>query len=245
MVVKKGILIFGTYAFILFFTACSPNQGNLEKNLQLHIDNMRSQSYDFKGQLHMQVGEETMEELLVLDGSYVANEGYVLHADVNLPGFETESNILSTDGHLFYKLPQSSVWKPTTDQDLRMLGITYIDSPVDLFYGMKEIVLTVERTERNDMFQITLDRSEYEKMADRDGTVHLPQVDIQSDDLQLNLAQNPVVNVEVDLDRKLIRSLTLNYVVEPPLDGPFEQPLHVTYEMQMEQFNEEQTLPEL
>lgn len=245
MMVKKGALVSGMYAFILFFTACSLNQGDLEKHLQLHIDNMRKNSYDFKGKLHVQVGDERMEELFVIDGSYVANEGYVLHADVNFPGFETESNVLSTDDRLFYRLPESGVWKPTTDQDLRMLGIAYKDSPADFFYGMKEMVLAVERTEQNNIFHVTLDRNEYEKLTDRDGIMQLPQVYIQNDDLPFQLLQNPEVDVEVDLERRLIRSLTVNYVLEPSLDGQYGQPLHVTYEMQMEQFNGEQTLPEV
>lgn len=242
---KKAFFLFGACAFVLLLPACAPGTVNPEKNMQILIDNMHSNTYDFKGELHAQVDEDTLEEMLVLDGTYVPEKGYRLHADVNMPGFETESDILSLDDQLYYKLPKSNKWEATTDQDLRMLGIMYKDSPADLFRGMKEMVLSVEPTETDNVFQVTLDRTEYAEKTDQEGVMRLPQVDIQSHDLQLKLIENPVVDVEVDLERNLIRGLTLHYVVKTSLDGQSEQPMTVTYEMQMEHFNEDQTLPEI
>lgn len=242
---KNGVILLGASVLLLLLGACSAGEVNPKEEMQVFINNMHSNSYDFKGKLHAQVGEDTLEELLVLDGSYVANEGYKLHADVNLPGFDTESDILNTDDKLYYKLPKASEWEPTTDQDLKMLGITYKDSPSDLFQGMKQMVLSVEPTDESNVFKVTLDRSQYEAKTDKEGVMRLPQVDIQSHDLQLELVKNPVVDVEVDLDQNVIRSLTLNYVVKTSLIGQPEQPMNVTYEMTMEHFNDDQTLPEL
>ena len=42
-----------------------------------------------------------------------------------------------------------------------MLGILYKDSPADLFRTMKETVLSVEPTEDDNVFQVTLDRNKY------------------------------------------------------------------------------------
>lgn len=241
----KKCFFFGACALILILSACTPGNVNPEKNMQVLIDNMRSNAYDFKGELHAQVNENTLEEVLVLDGTYVPEKGYSLHANVSLPGFETESDILKVDDQLYYKLPKSNRWKATTDQDLRMLGIMYNDSPADLFRGMKEMVLSVEPTEANNVFEVTLDRSKYAEATDQEGIMRLPEVNIQSQDLQLQLMENPIMDVEVDLERNLIRGLTLNYVVKTSLDGQSEQPMTVTYEMRMKHFNEDQTLPEI
>lgn len=242
---KKGVLMFGACACILLLGACSAGQLKPEEHMQDLLDNMNSNSYDFKGELHAQVGEDTLEELLTLDGFYVANKGYRLHANVALPEFETSSDVLSADDQLYYKLPKSDKWKLTTDQDLRMLGITYKDSPSDMFQGMKEMVQSIEPTDKDNVFKITLDRDEYRKKAGDNTIMRLPQVDIQGRDFQLELLQNPVADVEVDFDHNVIRSVTLSYMVKSTLTGNKAQPMNVTYQMYMDQFNQDQKLPDV
>lgn len=241
---NNGTIICGMCGLMLLLGACANQQVNPKETMQVLIVNMHNNSYDFKGELHAQVGEETLEDLLVLDGFYVPNEGYRLHADVNLPGFETGSDVLSVDDNLYYKLPSSRQWKPATDQDLRMLGITYKDSPSEMFRGMKEAVLSVEQTGENNVFRVTLDRKKYENREGQE-RLRLPRVDIENGHHQLELSENPVADVEVDLSNNVIRSFTLNYVLEPSLADTSEQSVNVTYEMHMEHFNENQLLPDL
>lgn len=243
---KNGAALSGVCALLLLLSACSLQQVNPEKNVQMLIDNMHSNSYDFKGELHLQVGEEMLEETLVLDGFYVADEGYRVHADVKLPGFVTDSDVLKKNDQLYYKLSDSKQWKQTTEQDLRMLGITYKDSPSDMFQGMKEVVLSIEPTEQDSVFRITLDRHQYEEHSEETKMMRLPEVvDVQRQGVQWELLQNPVVDVEIDPDQQVIRSIKLNYVMKSPLQDDPGQPVNVTYEMYMDHFNEGQTLPDL
>ncbi len=244
---KNGLLFFGSCMIVSILAACSSGSVDPEERIELLIDNMYSQAYDFKGTLHAETAQDTLKDMLVLDGSFVPDKGYALHADVRLPGFKTESDILHLGDELFYKMPESDNWKPTTNQDLRMLGILYKDSPADLFRTMKETVLSVEPTEDDNVFQVTLDRNKYMETTEKaqEEVIRLPQVDIQSHDFPFELVENPVVDVEVDLDQNVIRSFTLHYAVRSSLNGSSEQPVQVTYEMEMSHFNEDQTLPEI
>lgn len=218
---------------------------NPEENMQVFIDNMRDRSYDFRGKLHAQMGNDQLEELLILDGVYVGREGYRMHADVHLPGFESEGSILRTDDQLYYKLSSEQKWKPTTEQDLRMLGITYKESPADLLESMKDMVIAVKPTNEPNVYRVVLDRDKYEQKAETEGVLRLPQVNIQAHDFHIHLLENPIVDVEVDLARHVIRSLTLSYELEAAVSDTETERMNVTYEMEIDNVDTGQTLPEL
>lgn len=214
--------------------------------MQTLIDNMHRQSYDFQSELKIKADGDALDRLLVMDGSYVPGEGYALHADVKLPGFETESDILSLNEQLYFKPPASDRWEATTEQDLRMLGIVYKDSPADLFQGMKETVLSVEPAGEQDLYHVILDRDAYAKGV-RDKDMFLPQVNMSEREAPVQLLQNPVVDVRVDWEEQVIRALSLHYVLGAPgeSDAEPQQAMDVTFEMTMNDFNGGQSLPAL
>ncbi|WP_054949669.1 hypothetical protein [Numidum massiliense] len=237
----KGLWLAMSLA-LLFASACSNKAASSKEQVQTIIDNMVENSFDFTSALHAEADSKKMERLFALDGSYVAGRGYIAEAKVRLSGFKSESNILAADDQLYYKLANDRRWKPTTAQDLQMFGISYKESPATMLQEMKESVVNIEQKSKNS-FRITLDRNKYAQQAGAK-TLQLPQVD-NSNNVSIELLGNPSVDVEIDVQRQLVRTLTLHYKAKMTgVDGE-DETVNMTYEVTMRNFNNGQTLPKL
>lgn len=237
---KRGLLL--GVVFVLFtLIACSHNEKDPKKYVRQIVKKMEKKSYDFDSKIQTQAAADAPAELLVLEGAYVADQGYSMQAVVQLPVFESTGNILAVNDQLFYKLTGDKRWKLTTAQDLRMLGITYKDSPTEMLLGMADSVLTIN-PKGDGQFQMTLDRKKY-GLESRAKVKQLPQVDMSGTTYKLR--DHPVVRVTVDMKQQVIRSLTLSYRLEAKEKGKKARTVKVTYEVNMRNFNKGQTLPSL
>lgn len=150
-------LLFAIIILSTIMTACSMTSEDASAIFSHTISNTLKQPSSWYGAFIVKSEKGGTFIHTVYDGEHEGNV-YIMSVETQGTGFDAQAEVKKENGELFVKLPSSGIWQQTTPSDLKMLGIDLANSPVEFAEILQGLDLTINPTERRNIYKIIVDK---------------------------------------------------------------------------------------